>query len=119
MRPHQPFVTGSTHVVGSSPYGTSGDSKPGNPQGGDTAVFPGWAWIIYEDVLDSLENRFAAAFTQKVVGIALTEGDAARAVAAGGKHSACRWPPVEEGKDRRSSARVPIVNGGIARPGSP
>lgn len=40
MRPHQPFVTGSTHVVSVVPYGTSGDSKPGNPQGGDTEVFP-------------------------------------------------------------------------------
>lgn len=73
--------------------------------------FPGWAWIIYEDVLDSLENRMAAAFTQKVVGVALTEEDAARAVEAGGKHSACHWPPVKEGQNRRSCARVPIVDG--------
>lgn len=40
MRPQQPFVTSSTHVVSVVPYGTSGDSNLGNPQGVDTEVFP-------------------------------------------------------------------------------
>jgi len=35
------FVTGSTHVVDSRPYGSRGDSKTENPQAGDTEVFPG------------------------------------------------------------------------------
>lgn len=39
--PPESFVTGSTHVVASSPCGSRGDRKMENPQAGDTEVFPG------------------------------------------------------------------------------
>lgn len=68
-----------------------------------------YAWIIYEDVLDPLENHMAAAHTQKVVGVALTEEDAARAVAAGGTHEASSWPPIKQGAPKRAYVKVPIV----------
>lgn len=67
------------------------------------------AWVVYEDRLDSLENHLSLALTQEPIGIALSEDGARQAVAAGGTHSGCQWPPVLEGSPRRSMKRLPIV----------